>query len=514
MRVNRKKKGLGQAGLAITAAVALVSLSAVNPAIAQSQQSSTASPEQLTAKVTTDGVYRHLRAFQRIADTNGGNRAAGTPGYQKSVDYVVNALTRAGFNVSTPKFTYPDTVVNTAKFAVDGASYRIDVMKGSGSSAPGGVNTKLSIATANGCSAQDYSASVKGSVVLIQRGSCAFSQKRDLATAAGAAGAVVYNNVPGEFEGRLGDSVAPSIPMAGITQEDGKVLLAKAGRKASLDVQVEEKQIVTQNIIAETRTGRVDNVVVAGAHLDGVPAGPGLNDNGSGSAALLETALQLGGSPKTENAVRFAWWGAEEIGLLGSVDYVNNLTFEQKLDIALYMNFDMIGSPNAGYFVPGDNPNPDPEEPLGSKSIAKVFADYMQKAKGVTPEKTALGGGTDYVPFARAGIAAAGLFTGVSSLMTEEQAKKWGGQANQPYDVNYHKRGDNLNNINRKAIGINSATMAWGIGTFAADTSSVNGIPPREQRAQLQRNLMRAPAGASAEAFPVNDPGRSAFPTS
>ena len=222
--------------------------------------------------------------------------------------------------------------------------------------------------------------------------------------------------------------------------------------------------------------------------------------------------MQLGGSPKTENAVRFAWWGAEELGLLGSFDYVGNLTFEQQLDIALYMNFDMIGSPNAGYFVNGDNPDPNAQEPLGSKSIAKVFADYMQSAKGVVPEKGPLGGGTDHVPFARAGIASAGLFTGVNNLMSEEQAKKWGGQANQPYDPNYHQRGDNLNNINRTAIGVNSSTMAWGVGTFAMDTAEVNGIPPREQRANAQRSLMRSPGGV--EAFPVNDPSRGGTPVS
>ncbi|MDR6270121.1 M28 family peptidase [Arthrobacter russicus] len=504
-----RRRSKGMVAAVVATSVVLVSLGAVTPATAASQKTL---PEQLTAKVTTDGVYRHLRAFQRIADTNGGNRAAGTSGYQKSVDYVVNALTRAGFNVSTPEFSYSSTTVKTAQATFDGTVYPVGVLTGSGNSAPGGTQAKLSIAAANGCAAQDYPASVQNSIVLIQRGACNFSQKRDLATAAGAVGAVIYNNVPGSFSGTLGSAQVSGIPVAAISQAEGEAASAKPGSQVSLDIQIEEKQVVTQNVIAETRTGRVDNVVMAGAHLDGVPAGPGMNDNGSGSAALLETALQLGGSPKTENAVRFAWWGAEELGLLGSFDYVGNLTFEQQLDIALYMNFDMIGSPNAGYFVNGDNPDPNAQEPLGSKSIAKVFADYMQSAKGVVPEKGPLGGGTDHVPFARAGIASAGLFTGVNNLMSEEQAKKWGGQANQPYDPNYHQRGDNLNNINRTAIGVNSSTMAWGVGTFAMDTAEVNGIPPREQRANAQRSLMRSPGGA--EAFPVNDPSRGRTPVS
>lgn len=514
MRVYRSRNKSKKIAIAtaVVASFALMMPTAAVPAVAAQPISV---PEQLTAKVTTDGVYRHLRAFQRIADTNGGNRAAGTPGYQKSVEYVVNALTRAGFAVSTPEFSYSAPEVIAAKLAVDGVSYKIKVLDGSANSPQGGRTAKISGARGFGCAAADYPASTKGAIALIQRGSCTFSQKRDFAAGAGAVAAIVYNNeASGVFEGDLGGP-STGIPVVALSQQDGKALLGKQGRNASLEARVEQKQFTAQNVIAETKTGRTDNVVMAGSHLDGVPAGPGMNDNGSGSAALLETALQLGGSPKTENAVRFAWWGAEELGLLGSEAYVKNLTFNQQLDIAMYMNFDMIGSPNAGYFVNGDDPNPAAQEPLGSKSIAKVFADYLQTAKGIVPEKGPLGGGTDHVPFARAGIASAGLFTGVNDLMSAEQAKKWGGQANQPYDPNYHRVGDNLNNINRTAIGANSSAMAWAIGTFAQSSSLVNGIPPREQRADLQRKVLRSPASVDAadEAFPVNDPKRGGIAT-
>ena len=137
---------------------------------------------------------------------------------------------------------------------------------------------------------------------------------------------------------------------------------------------------VNQNVIAQTHTGRADNVVMAGAHLDSVPAGPGINDNGSGSAALLETALKLGSSPNVKNAVRFSFWGAEEPGLLGSQAYVDSLDFEQQLDIAMYLNFDMIGSPNTGYFV-YDGDDSDGEGagpgPFGSAQIEQTFVDYL-----------------------------------------------------------------------------------------------------------------------------------------
>lgn len=489
MRVYRSKKSFGLATAGICAALAL-SLSAVSPAMAEPQQSTA---EQLTGKVTTDGVYRHLQAFQGIADANGGNREAGTAGYQKSVDYVVNALTEAGFAVSTPKFTFPTLELGTVKFAVAGTDYQIDFVEGAAGTASGGVNTKLSVAAANGCAAEDYPASAEGSVALVQRGVCSVSTKRNLAAAAGAAGVIAYNNVPGAFSDTIGMPAGKDIPVATLSQEDGQILSGKDGSEAFLEARIEEKQVVTQNIIAETRTGRTDNAVLAGAHLDS-KAGAGINDNGSGSAALLETALQLGGSPNTENTVRFAWWGAEELGLLGSADYVDKLSTEQQLDIALYMNFDMIASSNPGYFIQGDSPQPDPQEPLGSKSIVKVFADYLQDAKGLSAEKSALDGSSDHASFTQAGIATAALSTGTGRKMAEAQAEKWGGQANQSFDPNYHRAGDDVNNISLSALGINSATMAWAIGTFAEDASPVNGIPSREQRAESRAKTTQEPA--------------------
>ncbi|MGH3925355.1 MAG: M28 family peptidase, partial [Pseudonocardiaceae bacterium] len=132
----------------------------------------------------------------------------------------------------------------------------------------------------------------------------------------------------------------------GISQADGDALLGSGGASTTADLRVHTEDRTSRNVIAQTRSGRTDNVVLAGAHLDSVERGPGINDNGSGSAALLETALKLGGNPTVNNAVRFAWWGAEELGLLGSRAYVAGLSFEQQLDIALYLNFDMVGSPN------------------------------------------------------------------------------------------------------------------------------------------------------------------------
>ncbi len=249
----------------------------------------------------------------------------------------------------------------------------------------------------------------------------------------------------------------------------------------------EEQTRTSQNVIAETRTGKRNNVVMAGAHLDAVYAG--INDNGSGSAALLDVALKLGGSPNVGNRVRFAWWGAEELGLIGSSEYVKSLTFEQQLDIALYLNFDMVASPNAAYFVyDGDDSDATGagEGPYGSAQIEKTFTDFFSGRLGIETEGTDFSGRSDYGEFIANGIPAGGLFTGAEEIKTAEQAAKWGGRAGIAYDPCYHQACDNLGNINREALDRNLDAMAWSVGLYAYSTQEINGVPPRAQRLTMR----------------------------
>src|SRR5690606_4611515 len=231
--------------------------------------------------------------------------------------------------------------------------------------------------------------------------------------------------------GTLGDPEIAAVPTAGVTQEDGAKLVEAAGQEATLDLQGITEDRTSVNVIAETKTGRHDNVVMAGAHLDGVAAGPGINDNGSGSAALLTTALELGGSPKVNNAVRFAWWSAEELGLVGAEHYVSQLSEAEQFDIALYLNFDMIASPNAAYFAyDGDDSDGEgaPEGPYGSADIEKKFVNFIENKRGIQVEGTDFDGRSDYGPFIEVGIPSGGLFTGAEGIKTEEQAENWGGE--------------------------------------------------------------------------------------
>ncbi|MGV0800623.1 M28 family peptidase, partial [Mycolicibacterium elephantis] len=244
----------------------------------------------------------------------------------------------------------------------------------------------------------------------------------------------------------------------------------------------------TRNVITQTKTGSTDNVVMVGAHLDSVPEGPGINDNGSGVSAVLETALQLGASPDVNYAVRFGFWGAEENGLLGSSDYVASLNVDELRDISLYLNFDMIASPNAGYFTidgdqsaPPDHNQPVPRVPEGSAGIERTLVAYLDGA-GKSPADINFEGRSDYSSFTLAGIPAGGLFSGAEAEMTEQQAERWGGRAGEPFDPNYHKASDTLEHISRTALEINGKGVAYAVGIYAQDQGGRNGIPIREDR--------------------------------
>ncbi|WP_158888564.1 M28 family metallopeptidase [Amycolatopsis anabasis] len=499
--------------IALAAAAGLV-IAGAPGAAAQPSAAQPADPalaKQLAQKVTANGINRHLVALQRIADTNGGTRAAATQGHAKSAEYVAGKLEAAGYAVTRQEFpfTYSETLAE--KLTAGGANVPIVLMVYSPSTPVGGITAPLAVVPVDetlGCEAADYG-DVKGKIALIKRGACSFAQKQQAAAEAGAIGAVIYNNAEGALNGTLGDPANAKIPTGGITQADGEALAKQNGAPVTLELRSLTEQRKTYNVLAETKTGRKDNVVMAGAHLDSVPEGPGINDNGSGSAALLETALQLGSTPKVNNAVRFGFWGAEEFGLVGSTYYVNSLPFEQQLDIALYLNFDMVGSPNAGYFAydgdDSDQVGAGPG-PYGSAQIEKLLVDYLG-TKGVPVEGTDFTGRSDYGQFIAVGIPAGGLATGAEGIKTAAQAAKWGGQAGIAYDPCYHQACDNLGNVDRVALDRNADGIAWGVATYAISTESVNGVSPSSAKTkQLRAEQRSTQRVARAAASPGADP--------
>ncbi len=504
-----------RAGVALLAAATGLGLAAVpaaaGPASLPAVPDGPALARQLVKKVDVANTNRHLIALQRLADRNGGNRGAGTAGHAASAEYIANKLEGAGYTVERQEFPFVYDETRGQSLTVAGTEVPLIRMSYSESTPAGGVTSTLFVVPVDdtpGCEATDY-AGAEGQVALVSRGSCTFGQKAAAAGEAGAAAVIVYNNTPGALNGTLGAPMPGSAPAGGVTQAEGAALAGQNGAEVTIDIQGFMEDRTTYNVIAETRTGRHNNVVMAGAHLDSVAVGPGINDNGTGSAALLETALQLGGSPKVNNAVRFAWWSAEELGLVGSEYYVQSLDFEQQLNIALYLNFDMIGSPNAGYFVyDGDDSDGvgSGPGPYGSAQIEAAFVDYFEYT-GIQLEGKDFDGRSDYGEFILNGIPAGGLFTGAEMVKTEAQANKWGGIAGEAFDQCYHQACDNLGNIDRVALDRNSDGIAFVLGSYAISTEDVNGVPPRAARAKTRAAAARTAAASVATAAPDDHHG-------
>jgi Zn-dependent M28 family amino/carboxypeptidase len=445
----------------------------------------------LRGRVSIDAMMADLTKLQDIANANGNTRAVGTSGYDASVDYVVGKLRDKGFDVQTVQFDAHVFHSDPGSVTIGDKTLEARALEFSPGTPPIGVTGPLVAVPVDkdpGCHASDYDGlPVNGAVVLVDRGTCSFALKEDAAVQRGAVAMIVADNVIEEhMGGTLGENTDVKIPVVSVGKADGALLRSDSG-PATLKLTAETKTLHARNVVAQTRTGLTSDVVMAGAHLDSVPEGPGINDNGSGVAAVLETALQLGSSPQIHNAVRFGFWGAEELGLVGSRKYVESLDVNALKDIALYLNFDMLASPNPGYFTyDGDQSMPsdtrgDPVVPEGSAGIERSLVAYLKSA-GKTAQDTSFDGRSDYDGFTAAGIPSGGLFSGAEAKKTEEQAKLWGGAADQPFDPNYHKSTDTLNHIDRTALGINGGGVAYAIGLYAQDLVGRNGVPVRGDR--------------------------------
>jgi Zn-dependent M28 family amino/carboxypeptidase len=481
----------GSTALALGIAAALAS-----PAFAATPTDSTT----LRNAVTLAGVRAHQQEFNKIAQANGGTRVAGSPGHVKSAEYVFKKLTDAGYAPVRQEFKFPffqETATPLfAQVSPDAKTYAVDsdftTMEYSGSgdvTAPIQPTNDIVIppgptasSSNSGCEAADFAGFTAGNIALIQRGTCTFQQKALNAIAAGASGVVIFNEGQSDrsdlLNGTLGSPDGQTKPVIGTTFALGEALYkaAKAGTVTVHLVTTTTSEIrSTYNLYADT-SGRADRTVVVGAHLDSVAEGPGINDNGSGSATDLEVAIQLKKlNIQPVNRVRFAWWSAEEEGLLGSQYYVNQLTAGDVKNTMANLNFDMVGSPNPVRFVyDGDGSSTPLAGPNGSKNIEALFTDYFGGQKLAT-DPTAFDGRSDYGPFIAAGIPAGGLFTGAEENKTAAQAAVYGGTAGEPYDPCYHQACDNFKNNNDPALDQMSDAVAHVTLQLAMTTSAVNG---------------------------------------
>ena len=360
----------------------------------------------LRSAVKVGGILEHEQKFQQIATANGGNRAATFPGYDASVDYVAKRLRRAGYRVTLDAFNFahweknsPSTLERTSPSPtvfVEDTDYIVSQFSAGGDvTAPVFVagNTEISPSggagtSVSGCDPADFDGMQAGSIALIQRGTCPFVQKYQNAQDRGAGAALIFND---GFAGReepifITAPQGMTIPAAMISNDIGEQIVSQTQSGTvtlHMIVDATTTPITQYNVIGDTPTGNPDRTIVLGSHLDSVEEGPGINDNGSGSSMDLEIAEQVARLDlKPRNRLRFAFWGAEEAGLVGSTDYVNELVGNGKIkEIEANLNFDMVGSPNFVRFVYdgnlSDSAPPPGGAPKGSGQIEGLFNSYF-----------------------------------------------------------------------------------------------------------------------------------------
>jgi Zn-dependent M28 family amino/carboxypeptidase len=449
--------------------------------------------KKLRKALTVDGITRRLERLQAIADANDGTRVAGFPGFDQSANYVANVLDRAGWEVTRQPFdfdfffedaptAFEQTAPNATTYTED-EDYATTEFSGSGDVTAELVAVDLVLppteepSSTSGCEPTDFDGlDITGKVALIQRGTCAFRDKVDNAAAAGAAAVVLFNE--GQ-EGRTDvingtlESPLAAIPTVDTSFDLGNELANGAlngptGTTVHIHTTTHDEIRTAENVIAETPGGDPDNVVMAGAHLDSVLDGPGINDNGSGSATLLELARQISRLHiDPDNKLRFAWWGAEEEGLVGSTEYVGGLSEAEAARIALYLNFDMIGSPNfARLIYDGNGSAFDTPGPEGSGAIERTFERYFDRVD-LAAGQTAFDGRSDYGPFIDVGIPSGGLFSGAEEIKTDAQQAAYGGVAGEAFDPCYHQACDDIDNISPRGLDQMSDAVAHEVNHYS-----------------------------------------------
>lgn len=317
------------------------------------------------------------------------------------------------------------------------------------------VHGDLVLVENEGCQLSDVPDSVKGNIAFIKRGTCPFGTKSEHAGQKGAVAAIVYNYEKDAVQGTLGTPSPNHVATFGLSGEEAAPIIKKLEKKERVDsiayIDAEVNQILTTNIVAQTTAGDPDNCVMLGAHSDSVAEGPGINDDGSGSISLIEVATQLT-KFNVSNCVRFAWWAGEEEGLLGSDYYVATLPEEENKKIRLFMDYDMMASPNFAYQIYNAT---NAANPKGSEELRNLYIDWYKENK-LNYTFIPFDGRSDYDGFIRNGIPGGGIATGAEGIKTKAEEAQFGGKAGDWYDPCYHQLCDDLSNVNYTAWVVNT----------------------------------------------------------
>lgn len=448
--------------------------------------------EKLQESITADALKERAEKLFNISQASirqygHPTRVIGSPGHWGTVNYILSELEKmAGYySFEVQHFKAVDGRVKSYSLLIDGEQPKLLLALALTPPTPKGkpVHGNLVLAANYGCEAGDFPANLTaGNIVLVERGQCAFGDKSINAGKAGAVGVIIYDK-DAPLHGTLGEPTGKEVPTVSISTKDAQKYIDVLKKKpehvfeTTLYVDSYVKNIKTTNVIAETRGGDHDNVVSLGAHSDSVAEGPGINDDGSGTISLLEVAKQLT-KYKVNNAVRFAWWAAEEEGLLGSYAYANSLTPEENQKVRLFMDYDMMASPNYEYEVYDAN---NKDHPNGSGDLKDLYIDWYV-SHGLNYTLVPFDGRSDYVGFIDVGIPAGGIATGAEGVKSKESQEKFGGEVGKWFDPCYHQLCDNLDNPDYEAWVINTKLIAHSVATYA---KSFDGFPEREPPSDL-----------------------------
>ncbi|KAL2151792.1 hypothetical protein VTH82DRAFT_6890 [Thermothelomyces myriococcoides] len=430
----------------------------------------TLTPDKLAADIKTEELQNVLWNLNHIADTHGGNRAFGEPGFKASSDFILErAVTRFHNEFDTVVQAFNYTYAKTNQIKVTGPEgedvivvspqYNPSTPLPDGVTAPL-VDTPVDDERGSACFPDQWEGiDAKGKLVLVKRGTCAVADKSALAKERGALGVILYNDEPGTdiIVPTLGaESIGKTVPIGIIPSDVGENWKSRLadGEEVIVNLLVDAISDTreTWNILAETKQGDPDKVIMLGAHLDSVQAGPGINDDGSGTAALLEILTAVRRYDGFPHKIRFAWWAAEESGLVGSLYYTSHLTEEEADRIKYYFNYDMIGSPHPDFEIASDD---------NSGVGPQLLEEYLVE-QGKEIVHGGFGSGSDFVGFLELGIPSTALHTGAGA----------------PFDACYHQACDNLDNIHWEALTINAKAAARAAARLAL---SLEGVPPRRK---------------------------------
>jgi Zn-dependent M28 family amino/carboxypeptidase len=444
--------------------------------------------DELRDAIDVDAIVADLGRLQSIAAEHGGARPAGSDGHAAAADFVADQLRAAGYSVELQPVDVPFfRQLEPSVLQVEGGAGFDDVhdFKAMLFSASGELTAAVFALGFNpaaqpgdraglGCKAEDWADVPAGSIVLVQAAGC---RRRDVVVQAQAAGALALVTAYPEWE--RDEVLRPTlispngiqIPVLGVTEATGKALddAAAAGKQVHISTRTSVETRSSVNVIGETPGGDANHVVMLGGHLDSVIDGPGINDDGSGTMTVLEIARELAalqgkaGSAAPGWKVRVGFWTGEEIGLLGSTAWVGRSGAPPLSSIAVYLNLDMLGSPNGGRFVYDGATT---TRPAQSGVVSQLFVRALEAA-GLVWQSVSVGS-SDNVPFDQFGIPSSGLFSGANEIKSPGQAELFGGTGGAPADACFHLACDTTANIDRKLLGELARAAGWVVGALAS----------------------------------------------